>query len=104
MTGKVVTKLDEALTPIDIGVVEPCDPSTPSARDLVEVGEMVGPDRGKLHELPDEQECDPQPQLPPDRRQSCAETTDEDIQEREARDQIADADGVGEEDNGGEHG
>ncbi len=43
---QVVTELDEALAPVDVRIVDPCDPSPPPAGDLVEVGKG-GPARWK---------------------------------------------------------
>ena len=52
MARQVVTKLDETLTPVDVRIVDPRDPSPPPAGDLVEVGEVVGPDGNEFRNLP----------------------------------------------------
>src|SRR5262245_56054559 len=81
---EVVMKPDEVLAPIDVRVVEPCDPPSPAADDLVEVRKVVRPDGEEPDQLPGDEERDQRLRGALHRRQACADSADEDVEKGKA--------------------
>jgi len=95
MDVEITPKLDQALAPVDVRIVEPLGAAIRSSRDLVEIRQVIRRDGDELDDEPEECRTHGKRDCPP--LQARPESSAEHEHERKYRDQIANAEVVGRE-------